>query len=146
MASKELGFPVSATNVAVPAATDTVVLTFATPGTTQSRTLSDPGFVPAAGSTNSVSGGVVIRGVIILTGNAVAGTVTVKIMRNGNQQVDSTSSQPLTLAAGQVIAIPFEFTDRLNPQVNNQWFYTITVNPSQAGTVNKAYGHIWAEG
>lgn len=144
MSTNELAFPLSATGVALPATADTPVLTFATPDSVRGE-LSLASFQFSPGAVRGQGIGVVMRGLIAITAGGVAGTITIKCFRNGTTQVDPNMSQPLTLAANEVKMVPFEFTDGFNPAFGQNFFYTITANPSAAAaTANKAYGHSWA--
>jgi hypothetical protein len=145
MATNELNFPLAGGPVGVPAGPDVIVLTFVAPAVHGDVSLSGLQYNPA-GATNTGEGiGVVIRGVLIFTAGAVAGTLTVKAKRNNVAQIDVGASQPLTLTANEALAVPFEFVDGANPFFGNQWFYTITVAATgSAGTVNNVKGHIWA--
>lgn len=145
MSTNELAFPISATAVPLPIATDTVGLTFAMPDAVRNDVSVSAVIFSPSGNFGRYGIGVVLRGLAVITAGGVAGTVTMKCFRNGTTQVDPNMSQPITLAANEVKVIPFEFTDGFNPTFGAQWFYTITLNPSgAAATLNKAYGHSWA--
>lgn len=81
-----------------------------------------------------------IRGHLLVTGNASAGTITIRIRQGtttGGTQVYTTGA--LTAAVSAALSIPFEFEDDTN-WINGAGQYVITsVDSAGAGTVNGGY-------
>jgi hypothetical protein len=146
MAANELNFPLVSGPIAIPAGPDVIVLQFVAPAVHGDVTLAGVQYNAATTGSNIGEGiGVVMRGVIIYTAGAVAGTLTLKCKRNNVTGIDVNASQPLTLTANEAVAVPFEFVDVAGPFYLGQWFYTITATVTgSAGNVNNAKGHIWA--
>jgi hypothetical protein len=148
MTANENPIPVIATAVAIPTGSFTPVFTVGFPTTSANLSLSSltaGALTSNAAPVQGIGKAVVVRGVILYTNGAGAATLQITLFRGppSSEAVDTYAG--ITLVAGEVVAIPFEFWDlNVNAQFGTLQQYTVSVqSTTTAGTVTTGKCHSW---
>lgn len=80
-----------------------------------------------------------IRGHVLVTGNATAGTITIRIRQGSVTGTQVYTSGALSAAASAVLSIPFDVKDTSNYAATGGTYELTAVDSAGAGTVNGGY-------